>query len=295
MDDPVRWESRPELREPVLICAFKGWNDAAESASLAVSYLADKWEAEQFATLDPEPFFDFQVNRPTVKLTEGQTREIEWPEVAISSASMPGTDRDAVLLVGAEPNLRWRGFSDAIVSTAQAVGVRMAVSLGALLADVPHTRPVQITGLASDEELIELLGFSETRYQGPTGITGVVHDACSIAGMRAASLWAPVPHYVAAVSSPKAARALMGRAQEIVGFTVDTGDLDTAAAEYERRLDEAVEREPEVRAAGRAARAAARRAGGLPRRPSQRRFDRPRVPALPARSGRLTPLLPGPS
>jgi predicted ATP-grasp superfamily ATP-dependent carboligase len=247
MDDPVRWESKPDLREPVLICAFKGWNDAAESASLAISYLADKWDAQQFATLDPDEFFDFQVNRPTVKLTEGRSREIEWPEVVLSSASMPGTDRDAVLLVGAEPNLRWRSFSETIVSTVQAVGVEMVVSLGALLADVPHTRPVQITGLASDADLIERLGFSETRYQGPTGITGIVHDACARAGLRSASLWAPVPHYVAAVSSPKAARALMGRLQEILGFSVDTEDLDGAAAEYERRLDDAVEREPEVR------------------------------------------------
>jgi len=172
---------------------------------------------------------------------------IEWPELELSSARPSEGDRDVVFLTGAEPNLRWKTFSATIVDVAHELGVEMVVSLGALLADVPHTRPVQITGIAADAALSERLGFTTTRYEGPTGIVGVVQDACTKAGLLAASLWAPVPHYVATVPSPKATLALLGRLQDLLGVPIDMTDLEEAAVDYERRLDEAVASEPEVR------------------------------------------------
>jgi proteasome assembly chaperone (PAC2) family protein len=245
--DAFRWERKPDLRAPTLICAFKGWNDAAGSASAALEFIASRWGARRFAAIDPEEFFDFQVNRPTVRLTEGRTREIEWPELVLSSARVEGVDRDAVLLTGSEPNLRWRTFCRTLMSAARELDVGLVVTLGALLADVPHTRPVHITGIASDESLVERLGFSQTRYQGPTGIVGVLHDSCARAGLPSASLWAPVPHYVAAVPSPKAALALVRTLGGLLEIALDAGDLEEASEQYEERLDEAVASEPEVR------------------------------------------------
>jgi proteasome assembly chaperone (PAC2) family protein len=246
--EAVRWDRNAELRRPALVCSFKGWNDAAESATAALSFVSSKWGAERLGAIDPEEFYDFQVTRPTVRLSEGRTREIEWPELVIESASPDGADRDVVFLSGAEPNLRWKGFSATVVAAAQQLGVEMVVSLGALLADIPHTRPVQVTGIAADPDLVERLGFSEARYEGPTGIVGVLHDACARAGLASASLWAPVPHYVATVPSPKATLALLRRLEDLLETPIDTTELDEAAAEYERRLDEAVASEPEVRA-----------------------------------------------
>jgi proteasome assembly chaperone (PAC2) family protein len=246
--EAIRWERKPKLRRPTLICAFKGWNDAAGSATAALEFVANRLDAERFAVIDPEEFFDFQVTRPTVRLTEGRTREVDWPEPVLSSARVEDADRDLVFLLGAEPNLRWRTFCDAIVEAVRELDVELVVTLGALLADVPHTRPVRITGIAATEELAVRLGFTQTNYEGPTGIVGVLHDACAAAGLRSASLWAPVPHYVAAVPSPKAALALIRTLEDLSGVPVDTSELDEAGEEYERRLDEAVAGEPEVKA-----------------------------------------------
>ena len=245
--ETMHWERRPKLRRPALVCSFKGWNDAAESATTALGFMASRFGAERFGAIDPEEFFDFQVTRPTVRLTEGVTRVIEWPELELSSARPAEGKRDVVFLTGAEPNLRWKTFSTTVVDVARELGVDMVVSLGALLADVPHTRPVQITGIAADAALSERLGFTATRYEGPTGIVGVVQDAATKAGMLAASLWAPVPHYVATVPSPKATLALLGRLQDLLEVSIDMTDLEEAAVDYERRLDEAVASEPEVR------------------------------------------------
>jgi predicted ATP-grasp superfamily ATP-dependent carboligase len=246
--ESLRFDRRPELRKPALICSFQGWNDAAESASSALRYLATQWDAEDFGAIDPEEFYDFQVTRPTVTLTEGLTRKIEWPELSLSSARPEGSDRDVIFLVGAEPNLRWRTFSETVVQAAQELGVELVISLGALLADVPHTRAVQITGIAANADQADELGFSQTRYEGPTGIVGVIHDACARAGIVSASLWAPVPHYVASVPSPKASLALIHQVERLLEVDIDLSALEEAATEYERRLDEAVANEPEVRA-----------------------------------------------
>src|SRR5690349_7389631 len=208
---PLIWEHRPDgLRAPALVCAFTGWNDAGDAASAALQYLGASLEATRFARIDPEDFYDFQATRPKIKLVEGRTRSIEWPEVEIYAARVPRAPRDLVLIAGAEPSMRWRTFCRLIVDLAEALGTQMVVSLGALLADVPHSRPVGITALSSDSTLTERLNnLSPATYEGPTGIVGVLHDACHDAGLPAVSLWASVPHYVAAAPNPKAALALV--------------------------------------------------------------------------------------
>jgi proteasome assembly chaperone (PAC2) family protein len=246
---PLRWERRPDrLRAPALICAFKGWNDAGDSASSALTFLGANLEAERFATIDPEEFVDFQSTRPTVRLVDGLTRTIEWPDFEVYEARVPRAPRDLVLLSGPEPAMRWRTFCQRVIDLAEALGVQMVVTLGALLADVPHSRPVSVSGLASDEQLIERLGLTRTSYEGPTGIVGVLHTACAEAGMPSASLWAAVPHYVAVVPNPKGALALLRRLEGLVGVTVDASELETASADYDRQVSRAVELDPEVQA-----------------------------------------------
>src|SRR5919197_3379962 len=190
MADELRVVQRPDLRNAVLITAFRGWNDGGQGASLAGGYLAKTWTAQRFAEIEPEGFFDFQVTRPHVSLVEGVTRRIDWPETTFYHCRPDGLDRDIVLLLGIEPNVRWRTFSELVVGLARDVGVELFVTLGALLADVPHTRPSPVTGSATDPELIQALGLSASRYEGPTGIVGVLHDACRNAGVPSASLWA---------------------------------------------------------------------------------------------------------
>jgi predicted ATP-grasp superfamily ATP-dependent carboligase len=246
---PLRWESRPDgLRAPALVCAFKGWNDAGDAASAALQFVGASLGATRFAAIDPEEFFDFQATRPRVAFTEGRTREVTWPEVEIFAAKVPRAPRDLILLQGTEPSFRWRTFCQLILDLAEALGCQMVVSLGALLADVPHTRPVSISGLTSDEALTGRLGVQPTSYEGPTGIVGVLHDACQRAGIPTASLWASVPHYVAAAPNPKAALALVRKLESLVGVSVDAEELETAAADYERQVSLAVQSDPDVQA-----------------------------------------------
>src|SRR6187399_279729 len=223
---------RPALERPVLIAAFRGWNDGGQGASLAAGYLAKTWDARRFAEIDPEGFYDFQATRPHVKLEEGFTRRIDWPETVFYHARPDGMDRDAVLLLGVEPNLRWRTFSGLIVDFARELGVELVVTLGALLADVPHTRPAPVTGSASDLSLVEELGLQASRYEGPTGIVGVMHDAFREAGIPSVSLWSAVPHYVSLAPSPRAARALCDRLGELLDVTIDVTELEDAEAIY---------------------------------------------------------------
>jgi proteasome assembly chaperone (PAC2) family protein len=232
----------------VLVAAFRGWNDGAQAASLAASFLAQAWEARRFADIDPEEFFDFQATRPHVALEDGVTRRIDWPETVFYHGSIPGTERDAVLALGIEPNLRWRTFSEEIVELAGELGVELVVTLGALLADVPHTRPAPVTGSATDPKLVEELGLASSRYEGPTGIVGVVHDACRAAELPSASLWAAVPHYASLAASPKAALALCERLAGLLGTQFDLGDLERASDAYERQVSEAVASDEETEA-----------------------------------------------
>jgi proteasome assembly chaperone (PAC2) family protein len=232
----------------VVVAAFRGWNDGAQGASLAASFLAQSWEARRFADLDPEEFFDFQATRPHVALEGGLTRKINWPETAFYHAAVPGTDRDAVLALGIEPNLLWRTFAEEIVELAGDLGVELVVTLGALLADVPHTRPAPVTGSASDPKLVKELGLASSRYEGPTGIVGVVHDACRQAEIPSASLWAAVPHYASLAASPKAALALCERLAGLLGTQFDLEDLERASVAYEQQVSEAVASDEETEA-----------------------------------------------
>jgi proteasome assembly chaperone (PAC2) family protein len=267
---PLRWERRPDgLRAPALVCAFKGWNDAGESASSAATFMGASLEAARFATIDPEDFLDFQATRPTVKLVDGLSRRIEWPEWEIYEARVPRAPRDLVLLTGPEPSMRWPTFARAVIELAEALGVQLVVQLGALLADVPHTRPVHVSGLASDLGLIERMDLQPPTYEGPTGIVGVLHAACADAGMPSASLWAAVPHYVAVVPNPKGALALLRRLETLVGVTVDASSLEEAATDYDRQVSRAVELDPDVQAfVERLERAADEEEGDSPQLPS---------------------------
>jgi proteasome assembly chaperone (PAC2) family protein len=242
---PLQWSYRPDgLRAPALICAFKGWNDAADAASAALDFVGESLGARPFASIDPEEFYDFQATRPRIKLVDGQTRSIEWPSVELSEVRIPRAPRDLILLSGSEPSFRWRAFTALIVELAEAIGVQLVVTLGALLADVPHTRAISVTGLASDPVLVQRLGLQQSSYEGPTGIVGVLHGACQ----ASASLWAAVPHYIAAAPNPKAALALVRKLEGLVGVAVDAGELEVASADYERQVNAAVLSDPDVQA-----------------------------------------------
>jgi proteasome assembly chaperone (PAC2) family protein len=245
--DALIWEGDPPpLRSPVLVAAFAGWNDAASAATAALEAIAAALEAEPVAKIDPEEFYDFQVNRPTIRLTEGQARHVDWPSNTILAAQVPGAERDLVLISGIEPNVRWRTFTDAIMGVGERLGVEMAVTLGSLIADVAHTRPVPITGLASDPELVEKLGLSRSTYEGPTGIVGILHDACRRRAITSASLWAAIPHYVAAVPNPKAALALLRRLEGFTGIAIEASELEDAAEQFDEQVDRAVAANPEI-------------------------------------------------
>src|SRR5256885_2359791 len=248
MADELLISSRPTLKRPLMIAAFRGWNDGGQGASLAGGDLAKKWEAERFAEIEPENFYDFQATRPHVALVDGQTRHIEWPENAFYHAPIPGLERDAILLLGIEPNLRWRTFTGMVVELARDLGVELMITLGSLLADVPHTRPSPVTGGATDPELIERLGLQRSRYEGPTGIVGVLHDACNQASIPSVSLWAAVPHYVSLAPSPRAALALCQRLGDILGTKIDVAELEEASERSSEQGTEAVSSDEETQA-----------------------------------------------
>ena len=239
---------RPELKRPVLVAAFRGWNDGGQGASLGAAYLAKQWGAARFAEIEPENFFDFQAVRPHVSLVDGETRRVDWPDNGFFHATIPGADRDAVLLLGIEPNLRWRTFSGLVLDLAKDLGVEMVVTFGSLLADVPHTRPAPVTAAATDPKLVEQLGLEASRYEGPTGIVGIVHDKCREADIASVSLWAAVPHYVSLAPSPRAALSLVRRFGELMRIDVDLRELEQAAEEYAEQVSEAVSTDAETAA-----------------------------------------------
>src|SRR5579864_1915690 len=238
----------PRLRRPVLIAAFRGWNDGGQGATLGAAYLAKQWSAARFAEIEPESFFDFQAVRPHVSLPDGEIRRVDWPDNGFFHASIPGAERDAVLLLGVEPNLRWKTFSGLILDLAKDLGVEMVVTFGSLLADVPHTRPAPVTAAATDPKLVAELGLEASRYEGPTGIVGIVHDRCREADIASVSLWAAVPHYVSLAPSPRAALALVRRFGELMRIDVDLRELEQAAEEYAEQVSEAVSTDAETAA-----------------------------------------------
>jgi predicted ATP-grasp superfamily ATP-dependent carboligase len=238
--EALRWNERPDLERPVMIAAFEGWNDAADAASGAAGYLARSWNARPFAEIDPEVFFDFTATRPQVRLEEGRKRVIDWPANVMAVAKVPSTDEDVVILQGVEPQLKWRTFCEGVVTAARDLEVELVVTLGALLAEVPHTRPVRVTGTAGNPEVAARLGLKRSRYEGPTGIVGVLHDSFSRARIPSASMWANVPHYLGQTPSPKATLALVTRTADLLGSSVQTTDLEIASASYERQVNELV-------------------------------------------------------
>lgn len=237
----VIWEERPALRDPVALVAFSGWGDAGASSSLAVDHLIDVLAGFRFARIDSDEFYDFQVRRPQVEIVEGDRRQIEWPDVSAHALTVPGADRDIVVLTGDEPSVRWKQFSRQVGELFEAIGVRDVITLGAFSGQVPHTLPVPLIGTASDRDLLEPNQLLESEYEGPTGIIGVLNLALADRGMTVVSLWAAVPHYLASQEYPPGALALLDKALEIADVTLDTSDLQVDAVDFRGRVDEAVE------------------------------------------------------
>lgn len=242
----VRCSALPNLRNPVLIVALEGWNDAGDAASTTAHHLIDRWDGELFAHIDPEEFFDFTAIRPTVEIIDGFERELHWPDTSFYAARLADAPFDAIVMLGVEPQMRWRTFCKQILETARVLGAEMVITLGALLADVPHTRPVQILGTAYDEATAHKLGLTPSNYEGPTGIVGVLHAEARDAGFTAASLWAAVPSYVPGATSPKASLALLERITNMLDVSVYTTDLEIAAVAYERQVTELVSEDEET-------------------------------------------------
>ena len=235
-----------DLVRPVVIAAFEGWNDAAESASAAVDHLMEVWNARVVGAIDPDDYYDFQVNRPSVGVDDNGFRKLTWPSTHVAVASPPELDRDVILIRGIEPNMRWRAFTAELLAAVDELGAEMVVMLGALLADSPHTRPIPVTGTATEPDLVERLSLDQSTYEGPTGIVGVLHDACVRLDLPSVSYWAAVPHYVAQPPCPKATLAIIGHLEELLGVSIPLGDLPEEARAWERGVDELAEEDEEI-------------------------------------------------
>jgi predicted ATP-grasp superfamily ATP-dependent carboligase len=249
--NPLTIHSLPDgLRRPVLITAFSGWNDAAEAATTAARYLATAFNAEKIAEIDPEEFYHFGLARPYVRFKAGSEteREIVWPATEFSLARAAALPRDLIIAVAGEPHLKWRTYCASVVELARRAGVTLVLMLGALLAEVPHTRPVRISGGASDPELAARLGVRPTRYEGPTGIVGVLNTACREEGLTTASVWANVPHYVSGIENPKAALALVQRVLMLLNAEADLTDLEDASRQFDQNLAEIVAQNAKIKA-----------------------------------------------
>jgi proteasome assembly chaperone (PAC2) family protein len=242
----VELDGVPDLDDPVLVAAFEGWNDAGEAATGVVEHLEESWQAVPLGKIDPEDYYDFQVNRPHVSVDETGVRSLDWPTTRVSLARPAGVGRDVVLVRGIEPNMRWRGFCAELLAAVHDLGVERIVTLGALLADVPHTRPVPVTVSTSDEKLAKSLGLEPSRYQGPTGIVGVLQDAARRDGLVATTLWAAVPHYVAQSPCPKATLVLLRRIEDLLNLPVPLGDLPDEARAWQHGVEELATEDPEI-------------------------------------------------
>ncbi|MFZ2504487.1 MAG: PAC2 family protein [Nocardioides sp.] len=242
-DGPI---ARHDLVDPVVIAAFEGWNDAADAASAVVDHLMVEWDARIIGSIDPEDYYDFQMNRPRIGYDDYGKRSLSWPGTHIAIASPPDLSRDVILLRGIEPNMRWRSFCAELLAACDDLGAELVVTLGALLADTPHTRPVPVSGSASDAGLLERLKLDESHYEGPTGIVGVFQDACARLDIPAVSYWAAVPHYVAQPPCPKATLALLGQLEDLFEASLPLGDLPEEARAWERGVDELAEEDEDI-------------------------------------------------
>lgn len=234
------------LRNPVLIAAFEGWNDAGESATGAITHLLTVWSHQELASVDPEDYYDFQVNRPTIKVDEKIVREIIWPNTIVYAVSTPHLSHDFLVVKGIEPSMRWRRFADELLDLADDYEVSLLITMGALLADTPHTRPISVTGSGSHPDVAERLGVEISRYEGPTGIVGVLQDAANRRDLDAVSLWAAVPHYVSTPPSPKASLALVNALEDFLEISISQGDLPERATSWERQVDQMAAEDSEV-------------------------------------------------
>ena len=234
------------LRDPILVAAFEGWNDAADAASGVVDHLLSVWDSTLVAVMDPEDFYDFQMNRPLIETDERGHRRITWPSTQLSVVSPPGSLRDVILLRGIEPNMRWRQFCAELLAAAEELEVSMVVAFGALLADSPHTRPIPITGSSTEPEIEDRMGLEPSHYEGPTGIVGVFQDACVRADMPVVSFWAAVPHYVAQPPCPKATLALLGHLEDLLEIPIPLGDLQEESRAWERGVTELADEDAEI-------------------------------------------------
>jgi proteasome assembly chaperone (PAC2) family protein len=242
----IEIEDVPELRSPVLIAAFEGWNDAADAASSVIDHLMKVWNARVVAAIDPEEFYDFQMNRPVVGVNDEGMRRITWPSTQLAVASPPGALRDVILLRGIEPNMRWRQFCAELIVASMELGAELVVTLGALLADTPHTRPIPVTGTATEPDLSDRLKLEQSNYEGPTGIVGVFQDACTQRDIPAVSFWAAVPHYVAQPPCPKATLALVGQLEDLLEISIPLDDLPEESRAWERGVDELADEDEEI-------------------------------------------------
>jgi proteasome assembly chaperone (PAC2) family protein len=242
----IEIEEVPELASPILIAAFEGWNDAADAASSVVDHLIKVWNARVVAAIDPEDFYDFQMNRPVVGTDASGMRRITWPSTQIAVARPPGAHRDVILLRGIEPNMRWRQFCAELLAASDELGTELVVTLAALLADTPHTRPIPVTGTATEPELADRLKLEQSNYEGPTGIVGVFQDACTQMDIPAVSFWAAVPHYVAQPPCPKATLALIGQLEDLLEISIPLADLPEEGRAWERGVDELAEEDEEI-------------------------------------------------
>lgn len=229
-----------------MVVAFQGWSDAGEAATAAISHLHELWGAKVFASIDPEDFFDFQAHRPLVRINEEGIREITWPRTEFAHAAVPGAERDVVLLSGIEPSMRWPTFCDLVLDVARTCGVELLVALGALLAGRPHTRPIRVTGSASTPDLASRFGLATPRYEGPTGIAGVVIDVCRRNELDAMTLWSWVPHYLQGSPSPGASLALLQRLATLLDVSVDLSDLEQRSRAHDARVNDAVSSDPNI-------------------------------------------------
>ncbi|OGK85974.1 MAG: hypothetical protein A2X52_12875 [Candidatus Rokubacteria bacterium GWC2_70_16] len=249
MSDPLTiFEEPGTLRRPILIMAFAGWNDAAESATAAARYLGQIWPARPFASIDPEEFYHFGLSRPYVRFKSGSRteREIVWPATEFSLSQPEALDRDLIIGVAVEPHLKWRAYCGAVLDLARRARASLVLTLGALLAEVPHTRPVRLVGGAHDPELAARLGIRPTRYEGPTGIVGVLNTLCRERGVPTASLWANVPHYISGIENPKASMALVRRVLGLLNAEADLSDLEEAARQFDQNLEEIVSQNSKI-------------------------------------------------
>lgn len=246
--DALSFDDRPALRSPILLLAFAGWSDAGASATTAVRYLVDQLMGKKFASIDPEEFYDFFRQRPVVRINDSKIREIHWPSYDFYAAPTLGVDKDFILGIGAEPHLRWRTFTETMLRFARECQIEMVVTLGAYLDEVLYTRPVPLTGFSTDPKLMEELDLTPSRYQGPTGIVGVLTDACREAGIPHLSLWASLPHYLSVSPNPRGTLALLLRLNQWLGLRVDTSPLERAAADFQAKINEAVTADPQLSA-----------------------------------------------